>query len=198
MGIRIYIFTILSALSVACCVLDEGRVNRQDGANSLNVSDSVHIIETQVDSCVIVYGVNNSEFEFANYCDTGHVYYFNDSLQYVYNVAERFYVGRWRGGLAKFKGQSQTNEYTITIPELLNPDIICDINILRLQSNGDSTLLLDTVVSSTPLKAYFDDVIKEDVDSLLVRVQFTHPVLKLSMPEMSANWVMVQPKTKAP
>ena len=182
------------------CGTDGSDPPNHEAAVSINTSaqDSVQIVKNQIDSCLIVYTATNSKFEFANYCDTGHVFYFNESIQHAYNVSQRFYVGRWKGALEQVKSNSQLNKYVISIPELTVEDVSCNLRITRLHANGDSTTLIDTLTYVSPVVAYFNDINKESVDSLLVRVKFKHEVLELEMPEMSANWVIVLPESKEP
>ena len=148
-----------------------------------SVQDTVQVVKNQIDSCLVVYTLTNSDFEFANYWDTGHVYYFNKSVQHAYNIRQRFYVDRWKGALEQIKSSSQLNKYVVTIPELTVEDVSCNLRITRLHANGDSTTLIDTVTYVSPVIGYFDDIEKESVDSLLVRVKFKHEVLDLDMPE---------------
>ena len=83
------------------------------------------------------------------------------------------------------------------MPELRTEDVICRLSLFRLESNGDSLeLVRDTVnrinLECTVRKSY------DDVDSLLVRLEFRHVLLGIEMPEIFSKWIMLQNIERVP
>ena len=157
----------------------------------------VQIVKTTVDSCLYVLSPSNSLFEFANYCDSGYVYYFNDSLKHMYNLKGEFYTRRWRGELQQVNLVGDSMQYLVYVPELRTEDVICRVSLFRLESNGDSLeLVRDTVnrinLEYTVRKSY------NDVDSLLVWLEFRHVLLGIEMPEIFSKWIMLQNIERVP